>query len=113
MTTVGEWNTEAFKYSYGESVISSSQSGAVISATFTGNVLHIYGGKGTDFGTFDIYIDDVLKGTCDSTDAVTPAWASQHLATVSGLTDEQHTVKIVLKEDKKVSIDFFKTEMAQ
>ena len=106
--TTGTWTQRTGLNAYNGDLQTSAESGATMSLTFVGTSVDIYGATGVDNGKFDLYVDETKITTVDTSAAKAPTWHSQWLYTVDGLEKAEHTVKLVLTEDKAVGIDFFK-----
>jgi DUF1680 family protein len=77
------------------------QAGRYAQFTFTGTSIKWIGGKNTDHGKAEIYIDGTLDTTLDT---YASSWLKQQvLYTKAGLTGGSHTIKIVVTSTKNAS----------
>ncbi|MBR5565912.1 MAG: discoidin domain-containing protein [Roseburia sp.] len=95
---------------YGETELGSSTNGATAEFDFYGNAISVIGTKHSNGGTFDLYIDDVLKATGVETYADGNMF-QQNFVTVDGLTLGSHHVRLVVTGDTWVSLDAFEFDM--
>jgi Secretion system C-terminal sorting domain len=74
--------------------------------SFTGTAVELYCEAWSGAGSVKVYIDGVLKGTYSQN--ITPAGGAKLFATISGLSDASHTLKITSSSNSWVSIDYIR-----
>jgi Secretion system C-terminal sorting domain len=74
--------------------------------SFTGTAVELYCEAWSGAGSVKVYIDGALKGTYPQN--ITPAGGAKLFATISGLSDGSHTLKITSSGTKWVSVDYFR-----
>jgi hypothetical protein len=88
---------------YGNTVHQSSTANDDLVMNFSGTGINVYVTKGRDKGQFELYIDDVLKGTIDTYVNGTGANGNnfrQLAYTITNLDYGAHTIKIVVTGNK-------------
>ncbi|MEY9947432.1 hypothetical protein [Kitasatospora sp. GAS1066B] len=89
----------------GNDVHAATANGDSVSYTFTGTGIDVLGEVSSDEGSFDVYVDGVkVQG---ATGYGPTRLAQQRIASVSGLTKRQHTVKLVKTGGQYLVIDGF------
>lgn len=96
----GNWKTrDSSAYGYYNGTISLSNIlGNYCEFTFAGTSIKFYGIKDVDLGKADIYVDAVLEQTIDQYSLA--ATSSIQLFSKTGMPNTQHTIKVVVKNEK-------------
>ncbi|MEW2120588.1 hypothetical protein AB0945_36625 [Streptomyces sp. NPDC005474] len=106
-TYTGAWSTATGR-TYGDlyaDVHAATTNGDSVSYTFTGTGLDVLSEVNTDEGGIDVYVDGTKTQSVSA--AGSTRLAQQVIASVSGLTKAQHTVKLVKTSGTYMVIDGF------
>ena len=99
----GDWTAEQNSGFSGGGSKYTTKAAAAVSFTFQGDSIAWYGQKDTNFGSAQVYIDDVLQEEVSCTGAVA---SGVKLYEKTGLAGGTHTIKIVCKSPV-IDIDYF------
>ncbi|MCC6544407.1 MAG: fibronectin type III domain-containing protein [Nitrospirae bacterium] len=94
----GTWATSTLFSPSGGTFTNSNQQGATASFTFSGIQVTWIGPKHPAFGIADVYLDNTLVASVDTYRSV--AIGQQTIFTASGLTNNAHTIRIVVSGRK-------------
>lgn len=97
----GSWGVVADPNASGGTVSQSGVANDNAQFTFTGGQVSWYATKGADQGIASVYIDGVYRQDVDLYSATTQN--KQNVFTAQGLSDGQHTIKIVVTGNKNAS----------
>ncbi len=97
----GSWGAVADPNASGGTVSQSGVANDNAQFTFTGGQVSWYATKGADQGIASVYIDGVYRQDVDLYSATTQN--KQNVFTAQGLSDGQHTIKIVVTGNKNAS----------
>lgn len=101
MTYSGAWTSGTYTGDYSDDETYSNTSGNYVEYTFNGTEVKWVSATSFDSGKADVYIDGVLDATIDQ---YTPATIRQHVVYhKKGLKEGQHSIKIVVRNDKNAS----------
>lgn len=103
------WNWSGYNYDYckscfGDSEHSTNVLNSFATYSFVGTEVETYCDTWDEAGFIDIYIDDILKGSFDQN--LPPYGGAKKIATITGLTNETHTIKFVANSTNWVGIDY-------
>ncbi len=92
---------------YNDDVSYTGANGDSLEYTFIGTGVTVIGPKGSDQGNLEIFIDNISRGTISTyANAYTP---QQRYFVTTGLTPDQHTVKVVKRSGDWMQVDAIDT----
>lgn len=103
VTFEGAWTAEQNGAFSGGACRYTTETGASVTFAFEGNRIAWYGQKDTNFGTAEVFVDDIPQGEISCSGA---AQAGVKLFETSGLPDGRHTIRIVCKTPV-IDVDYF------
>jgi hypothetical protein len=107
ITYTGTWMTAAEAQNYGGDRHYSTTIGDYFTFSFTGVEVALYFKIG-NYGTFDVYLDDMFVPAATNVNSYNPSTVWQRkLFERTGLTPGKHNVKVVVKEAKNIVFDYF------
>lgn len=99
----GTWTDDSGSNFHNGTARYTSAADASVSFTFTGTAIQWYGQNDTNFGTANVYIDDVLMDTVNVNGTMT---AQKLLYSKTDLTQGSHTIRIV-RVSETIDVDYF------
>lgn len=99
----GTWTDDSSSNFHNGTARYTSAADASVSLTFTGTAIQWYGQNDTNFGTANVYIDDVLMETVNVNGTMT---AQKLLYSKTDLTQGSHTIRIV-RASETIDVDYF------
>ncbi|MCR8644374.1 glycoside hydrolase N-terminal domain-containing protein [Paenibacillus sp. N1-5-1-14] len=98
----GTWNTYSSPQDYGGTEKYSNTAGSTAQFTFTGTTIKLISMTQSNMGKIDVYVDGVLAQA--DIDCYAPSTTKQvAVFSKTGLTQGQHTIKVVIKGTKNAS----------
>jgi len=104
----GSWGRSMFRGAgdYEDDVHYSSANGDWFQATFTGETIQYIAPKSPQYGNFEVYIDNVLRGTYS---AYAATYVPQQVVfTATGLSSGSHTIRVVKTSGSYLQVDALK-----
>ncbi len=105
ITYEGQWVHDKEAASYGGNRSYANKTTSYFTFNFTGDGIEIYCKTGSAYGTFDVFIDDVLVGSKVSTVTSTTLY-QQKVFEKYGLYYGPHQLKVTIKETKNTIFDY-------
>lgn len=99
----GTWQNDSNPAFHNGTARYTAEANASVELTFNGTVIRWYGQKDTNFGTANVYLDDVLIETVNVSG---PMATGQLLFEQNGLTAGEHTIRIVCAS-ATIDLDYF------
>ena len=90
----GDWSTRSSGGHYGGSTHETDEDDAYVEFTFTGYAVELIGEKQPWGGTADVYLDDAFEQSVSFNSPVSDQF-QETIFTISGLSYEEHTLKVV------------------